>query len=133
LDKRSRIGGLIQYEVGFKIGRRGKYLLRFDGESGFLPGRVFASGSLRRMRMFNTLNYAKKLEGTGLSRDQAEAHVQIIAEIVEVQLATKDELKNAVKELRDEMQKMEYRLTIKLGVMLTASTSILFALLKSHA
>lgn len=54
--------------------------------------------------MFNTLKYARKLEEVGVSRDQAEAHVQIIAEIIEGDVATKQDLKE-----------LEYRLIIKLG------------------
>ena len=42
--------------------------------------------------MFNTLMYAKKLEEAGVSRPQAEAHVQIMAEIVEGNLATKQDM-----------------------------------------
>ena len=38
--------------------------------------------------MFNTLQYAKKLEAVGVSREQAEAHIQIIADIIEGDLAT---------------------------------------------
>ncbi len=66
--------------------------------------------------MFDTLRYSKILEAVGLSRDQAEAHVKIIAEIVEGELATKQD----IKELKDEMIKLEYRLIIKLGAVVTA-------------
>jgi hypothetical protein len=58
--------------------------------------------------MFNTLKYTKLLEAAGVSRQQAETHVQIIAEIVEDRLATKQDLKE-----------LEYRLTLKLGTMVT--------------
>lgn len=90
--------------------------------------------------MFDTLNYAKKLESVGVSRDQAETHVQMIAQIIEDGLATKQDLKDSetalrqdIRELRDEMQKLEYRLTIKLGVMMTVAASVMLAILKSHA
>jgi len=61
--------------------------------------------------MFNTLSYTKKLEQAGVSREQAEAHIQIIAEIVEGDLSTKQD----IKDLKDEIQKSEYRMTIKMG------------------
>ena len=76
--------------------------------------------------MFNTLKYAKKLEEVGVSREQAEAHIQIIAEIVEGDLATKQD----VKELKDEMQKLEYRLVIKLGALVTAVVAAAVTILK---
>jgi hypothetical protein len=44
-------------------------------------------------------------------------------------LATKQD----IKDLKDEIQKLEYRLTIKLGVMMTVAASVMLAILKSHA
>lgn len=74
--------------------------------------------------MFNTLMYAKKLESVGLPREQAEAHVQIIADVIEEQLATKQDLKE-----------LEYRLIIKLsaimGTMITLAIAVTMALAKS--
>jgi hypothetical protein len=71
--------------------------------------------------MFNTLSYTKKLEQAGVSREQAEAHVQIIAEIVEGDLSTKQD----IKDLKDEMQKMEYRIVIKLGALAAGLAALL--------
>jgi hypothetical protein len=78
------------------------------------------------MVMFDTLKYSKALEAVGISRDQAEAHIKIIAEIVEGELATKRD----VKELKDEMQKLEYRLVIKLGAVVTAVVAAAVTILK---
>ena len=50
--------------------------------------------------MFNTLRYAKKLEAAGVSREQAEAQIQIIAEILEEDMATKLDLNNVKDELK---------------------------------
>jgi hypothetical protein len=44
--------------------------------------------------MNNALKYVKILESTGVSREQAEAHVQIISEFLEADLATKQDLLN---------------------------------------
>jgi len=52
--------------------------------------------------MFDTLRYSKILEAVGVSREQAEAHIKIIAEVVETDLATKQDLRE-----------LEYRLVIK--------------------
>jgi len=75
--------------------------------------------------MFNTLLYTKRLEATGISREQAEAHVQIIAEIVEENLATKQDLKE-----------LEYRLIIKLsailGTIVTVAITVTSVLSKIH-
>ena len=85
--------------------------------------------------MFNTLRYAKKLEEAGVSRQQAEAHVQIIAEIIEGDVATKQditEVKHDIKEVKDEMVKLEYRLIIKLGALVTAIIATAVTILKIH-
>jgi hypothetical protein len=76
------------------------------------------------IEMFNTLRYAKKLEAAGVLREHAEAHVQIIAEIIEVDLATKQDLRE-----------LEFRLFVKLGTLMSTlialSTGIMALLLKS--
>ncbi len=38
--------------------------------------------------MFNTLKYAKILEGVGFTKDQAETSITILVEIMEDKLAT---------------------------------------------
>ncbi len=67
--------------------------------------------------MFNTLQYTKKLEAAGITRDQAEAHVQIIAEIIEGDLVTKNDLKTELKDF-------ENRLLLKLGAMMATMFTI---------
>ncbi|WP_413584380.1 hypothetical protein [Bdellovibrio sp. HCB274] len=44
------------------------------------------------IEMFDTLMYAKRLEAAGMSREQAEAQVNIIAEMVVDGVATKQDL-----------------------------------------
>lgn len=75
--------------------------------------------------MFNTLSYTKKLEQAGVSREQAEAHIQIIAEIVEGDLSTKQD----IRELKDELQKLEYRLIIKLGAIAVGLATLMVGVL----
>ncbi len=81
----------------------------------FLPFRA------QEVAMFNTLKYTKKLESVGITREQAEAHIQIIAEIVEEDVATKNDLKD-----------LENRLVIKLsailGGMITLAIAVITAL-----
>ncbi len=69
--------------------------------------------------MFDTLRYSKILEAVGVSRDQAEAHIRIIAEIVEGDLATKQDLKE-----------LEYRLIVKLGAVITAIVAVALTIVK---
>lgn len=76
--------------------------------------------------MNNTLKYVKILESAGIAREQAEAHVQIITELTEGDLATKQDMKNletkwdlSVERLEHKMLQLEYRLTIKLGTIVT--------------
>jgi len=45
--------------------------------------------------MFNAFKFTKQLEEAGFSREQAEAQLQVIAEVVEGDLVTKQDLKNS--------------------------------------
>lgn len=65
--------------------------------------------------MIDTLMYVKKLEATGVPREQAELQVQIMADIVDKNYATKQDLKDLRVELKHDMERLEDRLTIKLG------------------
>lgn len=73
----------------------------------------------REHKMFNTLRYARMLEEAGFSRDQAEASIKILVEIMEDKLATKQDIRE-----------LESKLTIRLGTMLAASIAILTAIIK---
>ena len=68
--------------------------------------------------MFNTLHYAKMLEAVDFTREQAEACVKILVEIMEDKLASKHDLRE-----------LEYRLTIRMGTMFAASIAILTAII----
>lgn len=76
--------------------------------------------------MLNTLKYAKILEESGLTRSQAEAHMQIITAVVEEDMATKKDLREL--ELRIENFKNE--IIIKLGILITVVIPISMALLQ---
>lgn len=109
--------------------------------------------------MFNALDYTKKLEEVGVPREQAEAHVQMVIQILEGDMATKadiqiaktdlksdiiavrnelqvemqllrTELKSDIAAVRNDMQTLEYRLTIKLGAFLAISVASIAAILK---
>ena len=78
--------------------------------------------------VFNTLEYAKRLEAAGFTRQQAEAQAGLMTEIVDERMATKADLREMEARLSSEMQKLEYRLTIRLGAMLAAAVAVLAAL-----
>ena len=68
--------------------------------------------------VFNSLNYAKRLEEVGFTRNQAEAQANIMTEIVDEKMATKRDLRE-----------LELRLTIRFGSMLAAAVALLAALI----
>ena len=87
--------------------------------------------------MNNAIKYVKALESTGITREQAEAHVQIISEILEGDLVTKQDLlnsenalKNSMEHLEHKMLQMEYRMTIKLGSIVTVAIAVMTAAIK---
>lgn len=68
--------------------------------------------------VFNSLNYAKRLEQAGFTRQQAEVQANIMTEIVDEKITTKQDLRV-----------LEYRITIRLGGMLAAAVAVLAALI----
>jgi hypothetical protein len=103
----------------------------------------------------NTLKYVKILESTGITREQSEVHVQIISDVLEGDLATKQDLKNletksdtsferieqkiknlegkletSVERIEHKMLQSEYRITIKLGSIVTIAIAAATAVIK---
>lgn len=87
--------------------------------------------------MFNSLKYAKKLEEVGVSREQAETHVQILSEIMETTFATKQDIHNldqrlvhSVQMLEQKIVESEQRMTIKLGTIVSIAIGVAVTLVK---
>lgn len=98
--------------------------------------------------MYDSLKYAKKLEEVGVSRKQAEVHVQILTEIIDTNFATKQDLRDLSAELRQEMQDLraelsskfltlnsqiiqsEQKMTIRLGGIVSLAIGVAFTLSK---
>ena len=94
--------------------------------------------------MNNSLKYVKILESAGVTREQAEAHVQMISEVLEVDLAAKQDIKNLnmslesrfdsiehkFKSIEHRILESEYRMTIKLGSIVTIALATLAAIIK---
>ena len=68
--------------------------------------------------IFNSLDYAKRLEQAGFTREQAETQANIMTEIVDEKMATKRDLRE-----------LELRMTIRFGSMLCAAVAVLAALI----
>jgi hypothetical protein len=104
------------------------------------------------MRVLDTLEYARRLEKAGVGREQAEAHAAIMSEMILVEVATKADIDDATvalgKELRAEMglmraglerridkleekvDRIQDRLTIRMGGMIVVGIGIVTALQK---
>ncbi len=95
--------------------------------------------------MFNSLKYVKQLEEAGVTRLQAEVHLQIMTEIIETNLATKQDIEDLKsKDLRDitvkldtltaamlhGFEKLESKMTVNLGAIVIGAVGALFMLLK---
>jgi len=98
--------------------------------------------------MFNSLRYDKSLEEAGLPRAQAEAHVLILTEIMETNLATKLDIREleqrlvvsvdsleqrlvvSVDSLEQKIIQAEQRMTIKLGTIVSIAIGVAVTLAK---
>jgi len=68
---------------------------------------------------FDTLAYAKRLRNAGCSEQLAEVQAEALAAVVTENIATKQDLRE-----------LEYRLTLRLGAMLTVAVGTMAALAK---
>ena len=72
---------------------------------------------------FDTHENVKKLKSAGFTEEQAETQINIIAQLVEEQLVTRQYLDERLKEL-------EYRLIIRLGSMIVIAVGVVATLVK---
>jgi len=101
--------------------------------------------------VFDTLSVSKKLQRAGMTPDQAETQISALVDAFQ-NFPTKDDLHNAMNALRDELriemhemgnrfegrigsletklEKLEMKLTIKLGAMLVVAVGLMAALVK---
>lgn len=80
--------------------------------------------------IFDSLRYFEQLKEAGFTEMQARVQANAMREVIEEKLATKADLVEQEARLTSEMQKLELRLTIKLGGMIAASIAIVAALVK---
>lgn len=79
---------------------------------------------------FDTLMYAKKLREAGFSEKQAEIQAEALKEIIQDNLATKQDISDLRKDLLQIEERLMYRLTIRLGLMLVTAVTVLAAIIK---
>ena len=75
--------------------------------------------------VFDTSKSVEELQEAGIPENQAKAQVRVFQQIIESDLATKRDMKELEQKLQQEMRELEYRLTIKTGVMVVASTGVI--------
>lgn len=68
--------------------------------------------------VFNSLKYARCLEASGFTRQQAEAQADILTEIIDERMTTKQDLRA-----------LELRLTVRFGIMLAVGVALIAALI----
>ena len=80
--------------------------------------------------MFNAIKYTRKLEDLGFSRIQAETSLDILMEIMQENLATKQDLLDLKKDILARFENLELKMVVKLGTIQAASIAIIVALTK---
>lgn len=80
--------------------------------------------------VFDTLAYAKKLKKAGFTEEQAEIQAEALAEIVDERLATKQDISELRRELKEMEERLTYKLTIRLGTMLVVAVGVIATLVK---
>ena len=74
----------------------------------------------------DTLAYAKRLIAVGMPAKQAEEQVEIFAEVLDNNIATKQN----IEEIRRDMKELEMKLTIRLGMMMAGSIAAVATLVE---
>jgi hypothetical protein len=76
---------------------------------------------------FDTLDFSKRLQQLGFTREQAEGFAQMQREIIDAQLVTREYLDRRLNELE---ARLTVNLTNRFGVMLAAAVAVLAVLIK---
>lgn len=79
---------------------------------------------------FDTLEFSKRAQEAGFTKEQAEFQAREAAHAIETQLATKPELYSVRDELIKEMKLLEHRMIIKMGAMQIACAVIIISILQ---
>lgn len=79
---------------------------------------------------FDTLEYAKELEAAGFTTQQAEVQAKALSRIVDERLATKQDIAMLQRDIKELEERLTYRLTLRMGTMLTAAVGVIAVLIK---
>ena len=83
---------------------------------------------------FDTLSYARRLKAAGMPEAQAEAVADATHDLIGARFATKDDLKTEIAALETRMtaimERLELRLTLRLGTLIAVGVAILAAIIK---
>ncbi|TAN51873.1 MAG: DUF1640 domain-containing protein [Methylococcaceae bacterium] len=80
--------------------------------------------------IFDTHLFVKKLKAVGFTEEQAEVFAAEQAKLIEDKLATKNDLIELEANLRRDMKELEYRIIIKLGMLMAVSIGVVATLVK---
>ena len=72
----------------------------------------------------------KKLKEAGVPEAQAEVHAEAFAEIINERIATKQDILELKRDLKELEMRLKHDLTIRLGVMVTTGIIIVATLVK---
>jgi len=79
---------------------------------------------------FDTLAYAKKLKAAGFTEQQAEIQAEALSEIIEDRLATKQDIEELKRDIKELELRLKHDLTLRLGGMIVAGIAVVAALVK---
>ncbi|MCP4663280.1 MAG: DUF1640 domain-containing protein, partial [bacterium] len=74
--------------------------------------------------------FVKKLKESGVPEEQAGAHAEAIAHLIEDRLATRQDLESLEASLKRDLKELELRLLIRLGALIATAVAIVAALVK---
>jgi len=78
---------------------------------------------------FNALTYFEELKAAGVPEQQAKVEADALFKIIDEKLATKKDITELRTELKRDIKELEYKLTIRLGGMIVASSITIISIL----
>lgn len=76
---------------------------------------------------FDSLAYVQRLESVGVERPTAEAHAELIRDMVLSEVATRADLARVEERLSARIERGEHQLVIRMGAMLAAAVGLIVA------
>jgi len=79
---------------------------------------------------FDTLAYAKKMKSAGFTEQQAEVQAEAFMEIVEGKIASKQDILDLKRDIKELELRLKHDLTLRLGGMMVTGIAVVAALVK---